>query len=115
MYAEFQHLSVKCVDPSVDPSDVEKLVRTTHNLLAALKVHAPDDLFNCRTSKGATLVHVFNVLSYFFSKECKCSLILNESAITFHGVLHVMSQLIKQLLKWYLTHDKVFDLSLIHI
>ena len=29
--------------------------------------------------------------------------------IPFHGVLHVLNQLIKQLLTWYLTHDKVFD------
>ena len=26
-----------------------------------------------------------------------------------HGVLHVLNQLIKQLLTWYLIHDKVFD------
>ena len=37
---------------------------------------------------------------------------MNESAITFHGVLHVMSQLIKQLLTWYLTHGMVNEVAL---
>ena len=60
-------------------------------------------------SEGATWPQVFNELSYFFFKECKCSLTLNRSGITFHGLLHVMSQLIKQLLAWYLTHGKVFE------
>ena len=106
MYAEFQHLSVKCVDPSVDPSVVEKLVRHTHNHLWLLELAAPHhDLFYCCGSKGATWGQVFDVLSYFFSKECKCSLTLNRSAITFHGLLHVMSQFIKQLLTWYLAHN----------
>ena len=106
MHAEFQHLSAKCVDPSVDPSVVEKIVQVTHNHLAALDVNVPHEyLFSCRTSKGATWPQVYNALSYFFSKECKCSLTLNRSGITFHGLLHVMSQLIKQFLTWYLTHD----------
>ena len=39
----------------------------------------------------------------------KCSLALNGSDITFHGLLIVMNQLIKQLLTWYLTHGKVFE------
>ena len=29
--------------------------------------------------------------------------------IPFHGVLHVLNQLIKQLLTWYLTHGKVYE------
>ena len=39
----------------------------------------------------------------------KCSLTLNGSDTTFHGLLFVMNQLIKQLLTWYLTHGKVFE------
>ena len=55
------------------------------------------------------LRQVFRELSRFFASVCTCSLTLNSSGTTFHGLLHVMSQLIKQLLTWYLTHDKVYE------
>ena len=106
MYAEFQHLSAKCVDPSVDPSVVEKIVKQSHNHLCTLDLTAPhDDLLYCRTSRGATWPQVFRELSRFFAAVCTCSLTLNSSGTILYCLLHVMSQLIKQLLTWYLTHD----------
>ena len=106
MYAKFRYLSLKCVDPSVDPFVLEELVKQAHNYLWALDLTAPhDDLVYCHTSRGVTWPQVFEELSRFFASVCTCSLTLNSSGTTFHGLLHVMSQLIKQLLTWYLTHD----------
>ena len=106
MYAEFQHLSAKCVDPSVDPSVVEKIVKQSHNHLCTLDSTAPhDDLVHCHTSRGVTWPQVFEELSRFFASVCTCSLTLNSSGTTFHGLLHVIRKLIKQLPTLYLTHD----------
>ena len=106
MYAEFQYFSSKCVDPSVDCSVVKELVKQAHNYLWALDLTAPhDDLLYCRTSRGATWPQVFNELSRFFASVCTCSLTLNSSGTILYCLLHVMSQLIKQLLTWYLAHD----------
>ena len=67
------------------------------------------DLCYCHTSLGATWPQVVCELTRFFESVGKCSLTLNGSDITFHGLLFVMNQLIKQLLTWYLTHDKVHE------
>ena len=55
------------------------------------------------------LRQVFRELSRFFAAVCTCSLTLNSSGTILYCLLHVMSQFIKQLLTWYLTHDKVYE------
>ena len=51
------------------------------------------------------LRQVFCELSRFFVSVTTCSLTLHSSGTILYCLLHVMSQLIKQLLTWYLTHD----------
>ena len=89
---------------------IESIFELCNHVLCFLDSAAPgDDLCYCHHSLGATWPQVVCELRRFFESVGKCSLTLNGSDITFHGLLFVMNQLIKQLLTWYLTHGKVFE------
>ena len=78
--------------------------------LCSLDSAAPrDDLCYFQIDRGATWQQVVRERRRFFESVGKCRLTLNDSDITFNSLLFVMFQLIKQLLTWYLTHDKVHE------
>ena len=109
LYASFQFAAQEVVDASrhqahvhnIDHKCFEAGLRTWELLKSAAPV---DDLEWCYTTGGATWQPVVHCLDRFFESRGTCKLMLGGWPVTFIQLLGIISQLIKQLLTWYLTN-----------